>query len=420
MREEFLHYLWKTKNIPLNNLILTDGRKIEINTFGLHNHDSGPDFSNASINIEGIKWIGNIEIHLKSSDWYAHKHQFDKAYDNVILHVVLEHDKDVIINKEIIPTLELKNVIPLSHFEQYAKILSNQKWIPCLDLFNSVESFHIENQVEFAAFQRLERKVESISKRFIELKHDLNQLIIENTAVILGTKVNRLPMIELTQAIPSTLYFKESKETQLALIYEIANVFPDNSEDRYVNELKIQGEFYRKKHRLFQLNPTSWKYFGTRAPGFPPFRLAQFSVLLSNPKFFDFLVIPIEEWITWFYHEKFTLDNYWQTHYHFNVSTKSHKAQISKNTKELILINVIAPIMYWWGVHQKKEHLTENAFQLLEMCSSETNIRISNWKKMGLNPISAKDSQGLLELKNEFCNKKKCLSCKIGHQLFKQ
>ena len=231
MREEFLHYLWKTKNIPLNNLTLTDGRKIEINTFGLHNHDSGPDFSNASINIEGIKWIGNIEIHLKSSDWYAHKHQFDKAYDNVILHVVLEHDKDVIINKEAIPTLELKNVIPLSHFEQYAKILSNQKWIPCLDLFNSVESFHIENQVEFATFQRLERKVESISKRFIELKHDLNQLIIENTAAILGTKVNRLPMIELTQAIPSTLYFKESKETQLALIYEIANVFPENSLD---------------------------------------------------------------------------------------------------------------------------------------------------------------------------------------------
>ncbi len=420
MKEEFLHYLWKTKNVPGNNLSLTDGRKIKINSYGQHNYDSGPDFSNASIKLDGIDWIGNIEMHIKSSDWYAHNHHLDSAYDNVILHVVYEHDKEVFVNQEVMPTLELINFIPLSHFEHYSKIISNQKWIPCLDLLKTVETFHIENQIEFAVFQRLERKVELILQRFKELNFDLNKLIIENTAAILGAKVNRLPMIELTQAIPTNLYFKESIENLTALIFEIANILPENSEESYVNELKLIGEFYRKKHQLSQLNPSSWKYFGIRAPGFPPFRLAQFAVLMSNPKFFDFLVCPIEEWITWFLNEKFNLDTYWETHYHFDVSTKPHKGQISNITKELILINVIVPIMYCWGVYQQKDSLTDNALQILEMCTSESNNCISNWKKNGLNPISAKDSQGLLELKNEFCDKKKCLSCKIGHQLFKQ
>ena len=420
MKEEFLHYLWKTKNIPQNNLTLTNGRPLLINSFGIHNHYSGPDFSNGSIIVDGITWMGNIEIHINSSDWYKHEHQSDPAYDNVILHVVYNHDKNVYINNEEIPTLELKTYIPLNHFNHYVNMLNNAKWIPCYDSFNEVDRIHIQSQIEMAVIQRFERKIHFIAKRYKDLNFDLNKVIIEQLAIILGTKVNRIPMQELIQKIPSNVYFKESSEAVVALLFDVANLMPDISKNNYVNMLKENGTFYRNKHHLHQMNLASWKFFGTRSAGFPPFRIAQLSVLITNKKFFDFLSIPLEEWLNWFEKEKFSTNEYWSTHYHFEVETKKHSYMISKNMKDLILINVIVPLIYWWGVYQHNDQYIEKAFNLLENIQPEENVIIKNWKKMGLSLISAKDSQGLLELKNEFCNRKKCLSCKIGHQLLKQ
>ncbi len=420
MKEEYLHYLWKTKNIPLNNLSLTDGRPVSIISFGIHNHNSGPDFSNGTISIDGMTWIGNIEIHINSSDWYKHNHQSDPAYENVILHVVYNHDKPLYINNEEIPTLELKNYIQLAQFEHYNKLLTNQKWISCQEEIQTIEVIHISSQIESAVIQRLERKKNLISSRFKALNFDLNQLIIEQVASILGTKVNRLPMQELIQKIPLTIYWKENKEMIEAIFLVVANLLPTNKNDSYIEILKKQGEFYRVKYNLHQMNPASWKFFGTRTPGFPPFRIAQLAALLTNQKFFDFLNTSIEEWLNWFLNEEFSVNEYWNTHYHFGVKTKMHKAKISNNTKDLIIINVIVPIMYWWGIYQHNEIWTEKAFNLLEFIKPENNEIMKKWKKLGLSLISAKDSQGLLELKNEFCIKKKCLSCKIGHQLFKQ
>lgn len=419
MKEEYLHYLWKTKNIPLNNLTLTDGRKVIIQSFGVHNHNSGPDFSNGTVIIDGITWMGNIEIHLNSSDWYKHNHQSDPAYDNVILHVVLNYDKPVFINKEEVPTLALKNYIPVNHFKQYSLMLNNSKWIPCYDSFNSVDRIHVNSQIDFAIIQRLERKTNLISSRFKALNFDLNQLIIEQVASILGTKVNRLPMQELIQKIPASIYWKENKEMIEAILMDIANLLPNDMNDKYIEVLKEQGKFYRTKYNLHQMNSASWKFFGTRLPGFPPFRIAQFAAIITNQKFFDFLNSPIEEWLNWFLHEKFTTNEYWSTHYHFEAETKKHQTTISDNTKDLIVINVIIPVMYWWGIYQHNEIWIEKAINLLEIIKPENNEIIKNWRKLGLSLISAKDSQGLLELKNEFCNNKKCLSCKIGHQLFK-
>ncbi len=419
MKEEYLHYLWKTKNLPLSNLFLTDGRPLAILSFGIHNQNSGPDFSNGSITIDGMTWMGNIEIHINSSDWYKHNHQIDTAYENVILHVVYNHDKPVFINNEEIPTLELKNYIQPSNFEHYNKLLSNQKWIPCEDEIQNTGEIHLNNQIETAVIQRLERKVNLISSRFKAFNFDLNHVIMEQVANILGTKVNRLPMQELIQKIPSTIYWKENKEMIEAILLDVANLLPPNLNDSYVENLKEQGKFYRTKYNLHQMNPTSWKFFGTRAPGFPPFRIAQLAALITQQRFFDFLNTAIEEWLNWFYHEKFTMNEYYSTHYHFEVETKPHSINMSRNVKELILINVIVPVLYWWGMYQNNESLTEKAFVLLENIPPEKNSIVNNWKKMGLSINSAKDSQGLLELKNEFCNRKKCLSCKIGHQLLK-
>jgi hypothetical protein len=417
MKEEYLHYLWKTKNIPQQNLRLTDGRPITISAFGFHNKDSGPDFSNAKIEIDGISWYGNIEIHIKSSDWYAHKHQFDKAYENVILHVVFEYDKPVFFQSEEIPTLELNKYFERSYFNKFEQKLNKMRWIPCEDSLNKIDNFFWKNQLDFSVFQRLERRVEEIAKRYKEINFDLNRLIIEYLASVLGTKTNRIPMIELIQKIPSSVLLKESNQNIEAILLEVAQLLPEESDNSYVKELKTNGRYYKNKYQLTSMNRTSWKYFGIRPSGFPPFRIVQLAKILSNSTFFEFLTISVEEWLHWFWKTDFIVNEFWKTHYHFESETKMHNTSLSKETKNLILINVVVPIMYWWGVYQHNEKLTENAFELLELCKPENNAIIQNWRKIGVYANSAKETQGLLELKNEFCNKKKCLSCKIGHQV---
>ena len=420
MKEEYLHYLWKTKNIPHQNLTLTDGRPITVTAFGIHNHDSGPDFSNGKITIDGITWIGNIEMHINASDWYLHKHQQDPAYENVVLHVVYNFDKSVYINEEEIPTLELKKYISKIQIDQVAKMLTNSKWIPCYDAIKTIDKLHVQSQIETSLFQRLERKSQSIFERFKEVNFDLNQLISEQLAAIIGTNVNRIPMLELVRKIPFNTFFKESKKVVEAILLDVANLLPEHSEEDYIRKLKETGVFYRKKYNLNSMNAASWKFFGMRTAGFPTFRIAQFSSICSEQKFFDFLIMPLEEWLHWFEHENFSIDAFWETHYHFKKETKKHNLCLSKNIKSLILINVVAPMLYFWGIYQHQEIFTEKALELLENIPMEENSIIKNWKELGLYVNSAKDSQGLLELKNEFCAKKKCLSCKIGHQVLKQ
>ena len=420
MKEEYLHYLWKTKNISHQNLTLTDGRPITISAFGIHNHDSGPDFSNGKITIDGITWIGNIEMHINASDWYIHKHHLDKAYENVVLHVVYNYDKSVYINNEEIPTLELKKYISNDLVDQLAKILTNRKWIPCYDAIKKIDKLHVQSQIDTALFQRLERKSQALFERFKVVNFDLNQLISEQLAAIIGTNVNRIPMLELVRKVPINTFFKESKTAVEAILLDVANLLPEHSEEDYIRKLKETGVFYRNKYNLNSMNAASWKFFGMRSAGFPTFRIAQFSSICSQQKFFDFLNMPLEEWLHWFEHENFSIDAFWETHYHFKKETKRHNLNLSKNSKSLILINVLAPILYFWGIYQNQETFTEKALELLENIPKEENSIIKNWKEVGLSVNSAKDSQGLLELKNEFCVKKKCLSCKIGHQVLKQ
>jgi hypothetical protein len=299
-------------------------------------------------------------------------------------------------------------------------MLNNKKWIPCFDTFKTIDQLHIESQIDIALFQRLERKSQALFERFKAVNFDLNQLISEQLAAIIGTNVNRIPMLELVQKIPINTFFKESITAVEAILLDVANLLPEHSEENYIIKLKETGLFYRTKYNLNQMNAASWKFFGMRTAGFPTFRIAQFSSICSQQKFFDFLKMPLEEWLHWFEHENFSIDVFWETHYHFKKETKRHNLNLSKNSKSLILINVLAPILYFWGIYQNQETFTEKALELLENIPREENSIIKNWKKVGLSVNSAKDSQGLLELKNEFCAKKKCLSCKIGHQVLKQ
>jgi len=423
MQEEYLHYLWRLKRLPLNDLTLTDGRKVELINTGWYNLDAGPDFFNGTVIIDGIQWSGNIEIHVKSSDWYLHKHQFDKAYDNVVLHVVLEHDKDVIIHGQAIPTLELKHKIELNHFEKFSTISNRNIDVPCSLNLNEVDEFNIAQQINVALFQRLERKGEELISYLKRDVQNRKRALLIAIFQSFGGRVNKLPMIELAQIIPVEIIAREKWDIQRieSILFGCAGLLNIESDDDYVDQLIQHWKILKSKYQLQEMNPVSWKFSGMRPYSFPTFRLAQLSALLFHwdigfrqsakcQSIVSELKIAASK----------PLSSYWENHFRFNQVSKKHNSKISKNSFNLILINGIAPYLIYLQHLEHDFQYSDLALIILEGVSPEKNNITKSWIKYRISPKNAAESQGLIELKNEFCNFKKCLSCKIGYAILEK
>lgn len=413
MKEEILHYLWKTKRLPFHQFVLTDGRKIEIIHIGTHNLESGPDFSNAQIKIDDLIWSGNIEIHLKASEWYVHKHHRDKAYDNVILHVVYYDDKVVEVQREKIPTLQLSDYISLNELNSIDKFVTSKKKIACSNQINSIDNVFVINQIEISLHQRLHRKASLIQERYLALGCDLKQVIIEWIAKTIGGKTNALPLIELSKQLKYSSLLRECDNDRTMILFFLSGLLPDDIDEA---EWKI-AQHYANKYKLKPMNPSAWKYFGLRAHSYPPFRILQFSHVIAQDTFFQFLYSDILEWAKWWMNWQFVLPDYWKNHTSFSDKEIKHSQSFSKQLKELVIINVVVPFLYWQGFYNEQYDKIETAIELLNKLPAEQNNIISHWKKLQINVKSAFESQGLLELKNEFCNYKKCLSCHIGTKI---
>ncbi len=410
IKEEVLHYLWKTKRLPFHQFILTDGRKIEILNVGKHNFESGPDFFNAQIKIDGLIWSGNIEIHMKASEWYLHKHQFDNAYENVILHVVYQNDKTVTVQNEKIPTLELSHYISKDELNKIQQFVTSKNKVACSQQINKLESIFITHQIETALFQRLKRKATLIQERYVELGGDLKQVIIEWVAQIIGGKTNALPMIELCQQMKYNSLLRVNENERTVILFFLSGLLPDNID---LKEWKT-AQHFANKYQLKPMNHSTWKFFGLHAYSYPPFRILQFSQLIAQDKFFHFLSDDINLWLKWWIDWQFELPEYWKKHTSFSTKEIKHSQSFSKQLKDLVVINVVVPFLCWQGFYNQQYDKIDIAFELLDKLPAERNNIISYWKKIQINVKSAFESQGLLELINEFCSNKKCLSCQIG------
>jgi hypothetical protein len=421
MKEEYLHQIWQAKRLPMHALTLTDGRKLEVSHTGWLNKESGPDFFNGSILLDGIRWNGNIEIHIRSSDWYAHKHEFDEAYNNVILHVVYQHDKPVTVLGEELPTLELQHLLDRAHWASYEDLINASTRIPCAKHLPDLDEIYFQNQIETALVARLVRKSALLSRRFESLGKDLRQLQYETLALAFGTKINALPFVELTRRLPIQVLWRENKEATIPLLLGMAGFLDEISLNPYLLQLRRDWKFLSVKHNLQPMEKATWKFFGLRPAGFPPFRLVQFAGMLNYwHGNFSFLEKPVPELLKIFaVPDSLSMParNYWQTHYHFAKAAKVHETGLSKGFQNLLLINAVAPLLWWWGNHRGDEKALQRALDLLSAVPAEHNAIIAGWKKLNMPCKSAHDSQGLLELKNEFCNNKKCLSCHIGHKV---
>ena len=400
MKEDYLHFIWSKNRVPFHQMRLTDGRNFSVKSNGIQNYESGPDFFNGEIYIDGVLWIGNIEIHVKSSDWYLHRHHFDQAYNNVILHVVFEHDRNVFIKNQLIPTLELKEIIDEAHYFHFIESKNLDSEIICSNLISDLDPFFLESMKERVLIDRLNRKVFGINC----LDGDYGQILYSLLAKSFGTKVNDIPFLELTNQLPLKIIKKENKEFSTCLILGVSG----NIENKMVSEsLKKDCLFLKQKYLIQTMDSFVWKKKGLRPSGFPIYRLIQFSKVVSNFDFNTlFTTLDLLDMIDFFYSILTFKDDQDYIEY-----------KLTESMKNLIILNCFIPFIWWYGGVKGDFLIKGKALEILTVLKPEKNNVLSKWNKIGVNNKKAYDSQSLLEIYNEFCINKKCLNCFVGIQI---
>ncbi|MEM6316162.1 MAG: DUF2851 family protein [Bacteroidota bacterium] len=422
MREDFLHYLWRTKRFDLNSLQTTEGETVEIGVFGKHNSHAGPDFLEAKIKIGDTLWAGNVEMHVRSSEWIAHQHQNDKTYGTVILHVVFEEDEPIYReNGERIPCLELRKRIPPKIIQTYQKIVHNEHWIPCQHHFYNVSELTKNAWIDRLLVERLEQKTVHIEERLRYNKNAWEETFYQILARNFGVKVNAEPFELLATATPLHLFAKHKNSLfQIeALLFGQAGLLEKLWLDDYPKSLRKEYQFLQKKYKLQPLKGESWRFMRMRPANFPTIRLAQFATLIYQSSHLFSKILEAESIRELQKLFKVSLSDYWLDHYVFDKVTATRNKSLGKSTVQLLIINTIIPFLFLYGTRQSISAYRDKALGLLEEIAPEKNSIIDGWKILGLAPESAYETQALLQLKNEYCNVKRCLSCAVGSSILR-
>jgi hypothetical protein len=404
MKEEYLHYLWKMKRIPFHQMHLQDGRLFRVISSGIHNENNdGPDFYDARIEIDGLIWVGPVELHVKSSDWYLHKHQFDTSYDNVILHVVYDDNQLVYQNHRLIPSLELKSIIDPTHVSNYFKLKSGVKSdLTCSQHLPSLNEIYISSTIDRALVSRMERKLADVIHMGL---NEPSEVLYRLIAKAFGSKVNQLPFEELTIRLPYSLLRQLNKRKRKLAIECVSGLFHPIQISDFLNVERNLRDI--TSLNIESVNNKSWKFAGVRPTGFPTIRIQQFAEFIN---YFNVDEISLEispnELLVLIENAIAKVNSQLSTH-----------LRISKALGNLIIINAIAPFLVWLAKRIDRPDITQSGIELLRLLSPECNAIISTWKQYGISPKNAQESQGLIELYNEHCLKKKCLSCGVGNKI---
>ncbi|MCC6700230.1 MAG: DUF2851 family protein [Fluviicola sp.] len=423
MNENYLHLIWKTKRLPFHLLQTIDKKEVKILHVGIYNTASGPDFFNGQIEIDGVRHSGNIEMHIKSSDWYAHKHHEDRAYDNVILHVVYEHDQLVFIEGIEIPTIELKEHIDWAHYKQVHQFSESKSLVHCASSLNDCPPPIFWNQVEVALLDRLNRKAQELHESQNEVAPNPKEVLFQALAKSFGCKTNALPFMELSQRLPFERFMKCSLPEKQALVFGTAGFLEQQPSDDYQLQLTNEWRFQRARLSIQAAKKESWKFKGCRPPGFPTIRLAQFANFIHRMDWSEaFWELPTRQLLDAMYSALLApIDAYWLNHVNFGIAKKDKvSTAMSKATAQLIIVNSIVPFLFWLSKRLANSAYREKGLEILEMLPAEKNVRLDYWKQLGIEAKSAADAQGLLELLSQWCEKKLCLKCRVGQHTLGQ
>lgn len=422
MKEDFLHHVWKFQKLKQTNYYTTQGHAIEIINVGQHNVNAGPDFLCAELRIDEQHWAGHVEIHIKSSDWYLHHHEQDPAYDSVILHVVWEHSA-VVFRKDNteIPTLVLSEIVNPKVISSYQKLFSKKaQWIPCETHFPKVDQFEMELWLERLFFERLEKKSDYIMTSLTQVKNHWEALFFMLLAKNFGLKVNGDAFYNMASRLQYAVLHKCSSDMLdlESLLFGCAGILEQTEDDLYFLSLQNRFDFLRKKFRITEVCELRPRYFRLRPANFPTLRISQLAMLYHTESSLFSKVIEMKS-LSGFY-ELFdvTASDYWDTHYNFGLATAKRKKRLSKSFIDLLLINTVIPMKFCYAKHLGKD-ISEELIALTTAIKAEENSVIAKFN--ALRPIAANaiQSQGLLQLKNEYCNKAGCLKCAVGTSMMK-
>ena len=422
MKEDFLHYLWKFKKFDTLNLKTSNGEEILIVNVGHYLELAGPDFFNAQIIIGDQKWAGNVEIHLKSSDWYVHHHERDVNYENVILHVVWEHDTEIFRkNNSEIPVLELRQYVDTATIANYQSLVSPKSWIFCEKQLNEIDDFTLKNWQERLFFERLERKSKPIFELLEQTNQDWEAVLFCLLAKNFGLNTNGELFLKIAQSIPFSVIRKESFEVENleAILLGSAGILDIEKEDTYFKDLKFRYFYLLQKYQLEKNSTEPVQFFKHRPDNFPTIRLSQLANLYHSQQNLFTIISTSNSLVTIYKTFEVAVSAYWQNHYQFDKESPKKLKKLSKSFVDLIVINTIIPLQFAFAKSQGKEN-SEDLIQLLNEVTPEKNAIVDKFGSFGINPKNAFESQSLLQLKNEYCNKSRCLECAIGMELLKK
>lgn len=424
MTEAFLQYVWQHQLLE-GALSTADGQQVTIERAGTPNNDAGPDFFNARVRIGATLWAGNVEVHVKSSDWNLHRHSNDRAYDNVVLHVVYEDDQPVTLqNCHTLPTVELRDHIAEPIWNNYEALMNppEPRPIPCCDRLAEVPQIYVGHALERLAVERIENKC-LLVRRMLEASHGgWEQVCYWLLAHYFGGKVNAFPFELLAKSTDQKLLarWRNNPMRVEALLMGQAGLLEGTFDDDYPRQLQTDYEALRQGARLTPIAGYLWKFFRLRPNGFPTIRISQFAQLVcqSENLFSKLLETSEAEKLCQFF--DVASAPYWNSHYRFDQPAKEQEKRVGEDLARRLVINAWVPLLFEYGSQHGDEGCKERALDLLQQMKPETNHIIREWRQAGITAKDAMQSQALIQLYNEHCGNRDCLRCPIGYKILQK
>ena len=419
--EQLLHYIWKHKIFPLKELKTTTGQQVEVIDTGLANTDAGPDFFNAKLKLDGVLWIGNIEIHERSSDWFKHGHHADTGYNSVILHIASEIDTEISrSNGERIPQIQL--ICPEAVRTNYKELLETDSYPPCYRIIPSLHHFTAHSWMTALQMERFEQKATLLNERLKRCQGNWEDAFFITLARNFGFGLNGDAFETWAHRLPFRAVDKHRNDLfQIeAIFFGQAGILEDSDGDGYYLRLKKEYTYLQHKFGLIPMDASLWRFLRLRPANFPHIRIAQLACLYHRAYGLLSRIMETETLQGVRDILKGGTSEYWLTHYTFGGSSPSRQKSLSNTSLDLLIINTVVTFLYAYGLHKGNRVLCARAGSFLEELKAENNYITRMWEQCGMKASNAADSQALIQLKKEYCDKKKCLYCRIGYEYLKR
>lgn len=418
-QEQLLHYVWKYRLYPRDALVTTDGCRVEVIDPGEQNPHAGPDFFNAKVRIGEVMWAGNVEIHDSSADWYLHGHHLDPVYNSVVLHLSGRVNREVVNQKgESVPQTVLPLTEKVRNNADY--LLHSDHPLPCRDFIAGMDQRLVRSWLDDLSLERLERKCDEIYNHLKRFNHSWDEVFYVILTRNFGFGLNSPPFESLALSLPFNYILRHNDDLQMveALLFGQAGLLEDPGvKDSYYRRLQSDYRFLSNKYGLRCLEGFLFSKMRIRPYSFPHVRIAQLASLLQHAGRLFSTVLETENPVRMTELFRYEPSEYWSTHYTFGKESPKTNKSLGAASLEILLINTVAPILFAYGKQTDREQFCDRGFQLLHFLKPERNAIVETFRELGIQPANASDSQALIQLRKEYCDRKKCLYCRIGHSL---